>query len=112
MKIKQAFFLGWIAISVLGGISQAAEAPYVIPFQGRLTNQEGVPFTSGEYTIIFNIYDQAIGGATQWTERHERVGVTNGMISVFLGSITSLPETEGNPPVAFFSTTHYLGITI
>ncbi|MFZ4765256.1 MAG: Kelch repeat-containing protein [Roseimicrobium sp.] len=87
-------------------------SPYVIPFQGRLTNQQGVSYSSGQYTIVFNIYDLAIGGSTQWTERHEKVGVTNGMISVFLGSITTLPTSTGNPPVAFFSTTRYLGITV
>lgn len=92
--------------------SFGANAPLIIPFQGRLTNQQGVPYTTGQYTIVFNIYSQAIGGTTQWTERHEKVGVTNGMISVFLGSITSLPTTVGNPPVAFFSTTRYLGITV
>lgn len=90
----------------------AQTSPYVIPFQGRLTNQQGVAYSSGQYTIVFNIYSQSIGGTTQWTERHEKVGVTNGMISVFLGSITPLPTTTGNPPVAFFSTMRYLGITV
>ncbi|MBL9145368.1 MAG: hypothetical protein JNM99_16945 [Verrucomicrobiaceae bacterium] len=102
-----------IALLLAPGFRLAAQtSPYVIPFQGRLTNQQGVAYSSGQYTIVFNIYSQSIGGTTQWTERHEKVGVTNGMISVFLGSITPLPTTTGNPPVAFFSTTRYLGITV
>ncbi len=80
-------------------------APQVIPFQGRLTSQQGLSYTSGQYSIIFNLYSQAVGGGTLWTERHEKVGVVNGMINVFLGSINSMTNVD-------FSTVKYLGITV
>lgn len=82
-----------------------ADAPYLIPFQGRLTDQKGVAYTEGQYTLIFNLYDTAVGGTSLWTERHEKVGVINGMVNLFLGSITSLDEQD-------FSKTRYLGITV
>ena len=84
-------------------------SPQVIPFQGRLTNQAGnqpgTPYTSGQYSIVFNLYSQAVGGSTLWSERHEKVGVVNGMVNVFLGSITALTSVD-------FSTVKYLGITV
>ena len=85
-------------------VGQSA-APQVIPFQGRLTNQAGVAYTGGQYSIVFNLYTQAVGGSTLWTERHEKVGVVNGMVNVFLGSITTLTTLD-------FSTVKYLGITV
>lgn len=97
--------LSSIAIPLRSSAQSAAAAPQVIPFQGRLTNQAGVAYTGGQYSIIFNLYTQAIGGSTLWTERHEKVGVVNGMVNVFLGSITSMTAVD-------FSTVKYLGITV
>jgi len=77
----------------------------LIPFQGRLTNQSGTAYTAGQYSIIFNLYSQGVGGSTLWTERHEKVGVVNGMVNVFLGSINPLTAVD-------FSTVKYLGITV
>jgi hypothetical protein len=84
----------------------------LIPFQGRLTDQLGTPRTNGTYTLVFNLYDQAVGGSNLWTERHERVGVVNGMVNVFLGSITSLDGQAPGVPGVDFSSTRYLGITV
>lgn len=88
------------AITLIG-----ADAPCLIPFQGRLTNQQGIAYTEGQYTLIFNLYDTAVGGTSLWTERHEKVGVINGMVNLFLGSINSLDGQD-------FSKTRYLGITV
>ena len=87
-------------------VAHAATAPTLIPFQGRLTDQAGVGYTNGQFTLIFNLYDQAVGGNVLWTETHQKVGVVNGMVNVFLGSI--------NPALASvdFSQTRHLGITI
>lgn len=85
----------------------------LIPFQGRLTNQQGVAYTSGQYSITFNLYTQAVGGSTGWTERHEKVGVTNGMVNVFLGSILAFDKgTTTTADDVDFSTVKYLGITV
>lgn len=95
-----------LAISIASGVLMASESPTLIPFQGRLTDQQGVPYTNAQYSVTFNIYDVPAGSSSLWTERHEKVGVVNGMINVFLGSITPLPGSVD------FSKTCYLGITI
>lgn len=80
-------------------------SPALIPFQGRLTDQTGAAYSTGQFTITFNLYDQAIGGTSVWTERHEKVSVINGMVNAFLGSVNSIDSVD-------FSTTKYLGIAV
>ena len=94
-----------LAIALTARASFAADSQQLIPFQGRLTNQAGEPYTEGRYTIIFNLYDAPVGGTALWTERHESVGLVNGMVNVFLGSIVNLSGQD-------FTKTRYLGITI
>lgn len=100
---KLACLAGWMV--AWAGLAWAAPAPQVIPFQGRLTNQDGIQFTEGTYTILFNLYDAPVGGTALWTERHTGVGLVNGMVNVFLGSISPLDGQD-------FTQTRYLGITI
>jgi microcystin-dependent protein len=93
--------------------AQGTPSPQLIPFQGRLTNQAGVAYDNGQYTITLNLYSLAIGGSTVWTERHEKVSVIGGMLNLFLGSIS--PFDKGTPTLTDdvdFSTTKYLGITV
>jgi len=98
------FFLTCLLLAAFA--VNAAPAPTLIPFQGRLTDQQGVAYTTGQYTVIFNLYDQAVGGNVLWTETHQKVGVINGTMNVFLGSInTALAGVD-------FSQARYLGITI
>ncbi len=101
MKIKTVL----MTLMMLAGLAHAAESPLLIPFQGRLTDQNNVPYNSGQYTLTFNLYDEAVGGNSLWTERHQQVGVINGMVNVFLGSIEAMDSVD-------FSQTLYLGITI
>ena len=50
--------------AVVGALSAVAiPSPRLIPFQGRLTDQNGVPYTEGQYTLTFTMYDQAVGGS-------------------------------------------------
>lgn len=98
--------LGLLAFTPLGSaVFAQTPSPTVIPFQGRLTNQQNVPYAEGKYTLTFNLYNEAVGGTTVWTERHEQVGVINGTVNVFLGSIQSITSVD-------FSTIKHLGITI
>ena len=92
-----------LAIAALA--ASAADSQQLIPFQGRLTDQSGTPYTEGLYTVVFSLYDAPVGGTALWTERHASVGLVNGMVNVFLGSITDLSGQD-------FSKTRYLGITI
>ena len=105
--MKNRMKLAWLAglVAAWAGLAWAASAPQVIPFQGRLTDQIGTPYTEGTYSIIFNLYDAPVGGTALWTERHTGVGLVNGMVNVFLGSIVPFDGQD-------FTQTRYLGITI
>ena len=94
---------GLAVLTIASAIAQTS--PRLIPFQGRLTDQQGRAYTNGQFTLTFNLYSQAVGGTTLWTERHEKVGVINGMVNVFLGSISTLDQQD-------FATTKHLGIKI
>lgn len=98
-------YLALLSTFILCNSAIAAESPLVIPFQGQITNQSNELVATGQYSIIFNLYDVAVGGQPLWTERHSKVGVTKGMVNVFLGSITSMAAVD-------FSQTRYLGITV
>lgn len=62
---------------------QAANAQ-VIPFQGRIL-QGGEPL-NGEVNLVFSIE------AAAWTETHTGVSVQDGLYSVALGSVDSIPQ--------------------
>jgi len=89
--------------------AQAVATPAYIPFQGLVTTSAGQLVPDGSYAVIFNIYADAVGGQPLWTERHTKVGVINGQLNVFLGSIpgNSVPVSSLD-----FATVKYLGITI
>lgn len=93
--------------------AQTNTAPVVIPFQGLLTSQIGQPVPDGKYSLIFNLYAEAMrpasGGQPLWSERHASVGVTNGQVNVFLGSQPGNPVSLASLD---FSVVKYLGITI
>lgn len=105
--MKKQMKMAWVAAMAVAWawMGWAASAPQVIPFQGRLTDQAGTPYSEGTYTIVFNLYDAPVGGTALWTERHTGVGLVNGMVNVFLGSIVALDGQD-------FTQTRYLGITI
>lgn len=105
MKKCMKWALAAVAGLAWAGLAWAAETPQVIPFQGRLTNQQGTPYTEGTYDIVFSLYDAPVGGTALWTERHTGVGLVNGMVNVFLGSIVKLDGQD-------FTQVRYLGITI
>lgn len=101
MKTWRSWWLAWLLVPGAGG----AEAPQLIPFQGRLTDQQGQVYADGQFSVLFQIYAEPVGGTALWDERHEKVGVINGMLNVFLGSIEPLTGVD-------FSQTRHLGITI
>lgn len=105
MKTPIALLTAAVLLVASAPASAQTPAPTLIPFQGRLTDQNGTAYTNNQYTIVFQLYDQAVGGSVLWSERHEKVGVLNGMLNVFLGSISSLANVT-------FSQTRYLGITV
>ena len=91
----------------LAGAARAATTSTVVNYQGRLTDASGNPLT-GTYSMTFALYTTATGGTPFWQEQRagaSAVPVTNGLFSVYLGSITPIYPTQLTQPV-------YLDITV
>lgn len=114
MYIKKllSIFLFYSLLIFLIAFNCYASSQRLINFQGYLTNQEGTVYGDGTYTIVFALYNTPAGGSPIWTERHETVSVTSGLVNVLLGSMTSFEEPDAGAERVDFSVTRYLSITI
>ncbi len=66
-----------------------------IAYQGRLADSAGTPLT-GTYSMIFRIYNAAIGSAPLWSEQWtgpNSVQVSDGLFNVMLGSMAPISQT-------------------
>ncbi len=81
-----------IIFFLIPAIIVRAQVPQMINYQGYLTNDQGDPVT-GPVAMTFTIYDAATDGNSKWTETHPSVTVTDGSFSVYLGSISHIPDS-------------------
>jgi hypothetical protein len=83
-------------------VSAAQSIPYMVNFQGRLTDTTGVAMPDGQYNVKFRLYDAASGGTVLWSEDRTmtttdtRITLTNGLFSVQLGTVSALSPTLFN----------------
>ena len=100
----------WLSLSIrflliltcIGGLSAQAAGPATMSYQGYLTSSSGTA-VSGNFTVIFRLYDAVTGGTSQWQET-QSVSVANGVYSVTLGAVT---------PIALpFNIPYYLDINV
>lgn len=71
-----------------------AAANTELNFQARLLTATGGIVPDGNtYSVVFNIYNAATGGTTQWTETQSGLTVKSGYLSVHLGTVTPFPST-------------------
>ncbi|HEY4964739.1 MAG TPA: hypothetical protein VIH90_08695, partial [Candidatus Saccharimonadales bacterium] len=78
-------------------ISTAATTTNTVNFQARLESSDGAIAPDGNYNVEFKIYSSSTGGSALWTEGYlnsasHPVVVSNGYLTVNLGSITSFPS--------------------
>ena len=73
-------------------------------YQGSLTGN-GIPIADGEYSVRFALYSAPVGGDSLWAEI-QLVTTTNGLFSVYLGSVNSFGAG------VFDGSTRYLGVKI
>jgi hypothetical protein len=76
--------------------SALTTVPTKMNFQGRLTDTAGNIKPNGTYNMKLKLYTVDTGGSSVWSEDRlvsatQGVTVTNGLFSIQLGSITSLP---------------------
>jgi microcystin-dependent protein len=96
------FVLGFLAAPIT---MLAQSAPTLLPFQGRLTDQNGVAISNGVKVVQFKIYANPTGGAPVWAGEVHRTTVNGGLINVTLGSKTPLEGVNFNQQL-------YLEITV
>lgn len=70
----------------------AAEVPYLLPVDGFLTDQAGLPL-SGVRTITFALHTSATGDDLIWNET-QSVAVVEGRFSALLGEYTPLSQQD------------------
>jgi len=73
--------------------SLAAAVPPLVAYQGQVLTAGGSPVANGTYSFDFAIFDAEIGGSPLWNETQPAVSVSDGLFTVFLGSVTPLPDT-------------------
>ncbi|HEX3082686.1 MAG TPA: hypothetical protein VHQ86_05575, partial [Candidatus Saccharimonadia bacterium] len=90
--ITAAFGVG---ILVRPAATDAAQSvPYMVNFQGRLTDNSGNALSDGLYNIKFRLWTLASGGSNQWEADRVmgasdyRVQVTNGLFNIQFGDTT------------------------
>ena len=94
-------------ISFLFCSAAQAEAPNLLTYQGRLTDDNGNPVADDSYLIKIKIYGSESGDDSLWSSGFRPVDVTDGLFEYQLGSVVPLP-------VDIFAddTVRYLGITV
>jgi len=74
-----------------------------INYQGKLTNNQGVPVEDGGKCMKFRLMDDLVGGnevwSEVWTTSTEMVTTTRGLFSVMLGKHNSLSNVNFNQPL-------------
>ena len=93
-------------LAFCGGQVQAqSPAPRLLPFQGRLTDQNGIAVTNGARLVQFKIYDAPSAGEAKWAGELHRTTVNGGLVNVLLGTKTTLNGVD-------FDRQLYLEITV
>src|SRR5579863_3888425 len=101
---KQAFLLAFTATLTWSGQAQQTP-PKLLPFQGRLTDQNGIATSNGVKVVQFKIYTVPTGGSPVWAGEVHRTTVNGGLVNVMLGTKTPLNGVDFNQQL-------YLEITV
>jgi hypothetical protein len=107
-KLKDIALRPLLAVSVtamvLFSAIVASDVPQLLSYQGRLTDELGVPLDTS-IAMTFVIYDAPSEGNAVWSETHSSVRIYDGLFNVLLGSGSSpLPDS------VFIGTELYLGV--
>lgn len=73
--------------------SAFCSVPPLLNFQGRITNTTGEALPDGNYSIVFRIYNDSIGGSAVWEEPQLDLLVKNGLVNVLLGSVNPINDS-------------------
>lgn len=104
--MKKIIIMSIFSIIVLAAFAQAG-VPMLINYQGQLKDDLGNPVPDGLYNINFAIYGSSNGTDLLWESGGRKVNITDGLFSVQLGAISSLPYD-----LFVDSDSRYLGLTV
>ncbi len=90
VSLTLALTASWTTKPATAGPATQAESHTAIPYQGRLTGDDGQPVADGRYDFTFTLYEAEGGGQPLWTERLDGVRVQDGYFGVLLGQTTPL----------------------
>ena len=95
LALLSACFLLFTAVAPASALTTV---PTKMNFQGRLTDASGNIKPNGTYNMRLKLYTVNSGGTSVWSEDRlvsatQGVTVTNGLFSIQLGSITTLPAS-------------------
>ena len=84
--------LFFVMVSVLAFVFPAfADVPYLINYQGIVTETDGTPIT-GTHDVTFKIYPDSLPATSPlWTELHTGIEIDEGLFNVILGGTTPIP---------------------
>ena len=88
--------------------AQAQPVPSRFGYQGRLVDKSGAPL-NGTHQVKFTVYKEAKEGTPLWDET-QKLALTNGFYSTFLGAEKPLPVGYGS--TVFDGSDLYLGIAV
>ncbi len=78
---------------LIAGVVLAQGVPQLINFQGRLTDDAGLPI-DGPVEMRFRLLDaDTLSASVLWSETHASVSVNNGIYHLILGSVNPLPPS-------------------
>jgi hypothetical protein len=84
----------------------------LLPFQGRLTDSNGVP-VSGTHNLTFSLYTEPDAQNCVWAESLSTT-LSDGRFGLVLGRSTSFDDPDGDPctPAVSFAVPLYMGIKV
>ncbi len=91
--MKAAKFLSGLIICMIAGVVFAQGVPQLINYQGRLTDDTGLPL-DGPVEMRFRLLDaDTLSASVLWSETQSSVSVSQGIYHVLLGSVNPLPPS-------------------
>ena len=103
--MKKRLLFSISVIMLLASVSLIAQVPRTFSYQGHVTNGSGTPISDGAHTVTVNLYNAPSGGSPIYTET-QNVGVSSGVFSMIIGSVTPIP------PSVSFDGQYYLSVSV
>nr|HQV30559.1 hypothetical protein [Calditrichia bacterium] len=93
-----------VVFALLLSFGAVAQIPTEIGFQALITDNAGNPVADGNYDVTFRLYETAGGGTAIWEENRTGIAISNAILGIPLGQVTTLDIP--------FDVPYFLGITL